>query len=454
MTGADRFPAAFGLDLSASPPVCCRVAARGAARAVPWPPPEDVRRELESGTAALAVAAPAACTVVRRLEAPFASVRKAERIWPSLLDMDLPFPVEAAQCDYAPAEPEDGKVSTLACAIRRTDLDSLLQTAAGLGASPAFCDAEAPALWDRHLLEAPPKDDSRPVLLVHAAADHVTVLCGHGRRLERVHVLRSAPEKLPPEAWLARVRRLLPAPESGSGTGTPAATVWWSGGGNGPEGASVLDRLRRPLEDALPFRHATHREPGLFLARALASRAVGGRCAAFLSGDYLQPALARRRNRRIRGLAWAAMALSVLVLALNVAVRARFRAERDALQRELAATAAALVDGPLVPGQEVLMAERALADAEPGWEAVRAARAPAPRAAQAIALLRELAGRGIRFTRVAWTPAGLDIAGTAPAPKSVQALPGWTPDVSVQPAASGDPGRVAFRIKGAWPGEP
>ena len=443
----DRFPAACGLDLSASPPVCCRVAARGAPKAVPWPPTGDVRRELGSGAAALAVAAPAACTVVRRLEAPFASVRKAERIWPSLLDMDLPFPVEAAQCDYAPAETEDGKTSTLACAIRRTDLDALLRNMAGCGTEPAFCDAEAPALWDRHLREAPPQDGSAPVMLVHAAADHLLVLCGRGRRLERVHVLRTAPDTLDPALWLARFRRLCPAPADGGGM--PPATVWWSGGGE-----AVLDRLRRTLEEALPLRHATHREPALFLARALAVRALEGRCAAFLSGDYLQPALAQRRQRRVRAVTLAAMAVSLAVLALNAAIRLRFRSEREALQRQLADAAAALVDGPLVPGQEVLMAERAASGAEAGWEAVRAARTPDPHGARALELLRELSGRGAQFTRVAWTPAGLELAGTVPSPRSLEGLPVWAPGASILPAPSGAPGRIAFRMKGEWPGEP
>ncbi len=440
----DRFPAAYGLDLSASPPRCCRMAARGTPKAVPWPLPETVRREIESGAAALAVAAPAALTVVRRMEAPFASVRKAARIWPSLLDMDLPFPVEAAQCDFAPAETLDGKAVTLACAIRRSDLGALLRDVSDRGIAPAFCDAEAPALWSQHLRETPPVDAARPVMLVHAAAGHLSVLCGRGHRLERVHVLRTAPDRLEPALWLARFRRLCAAPETDGGT---PATVWWSGGDE-----SVLDRLRGALEGALPLRHATHREPDLFLARALATRAVGGHCTAFLSGDFLQPALARRRSRRGRALALAAIAVSLAVLALNTAIRWRFRAERDDLQRQLASTAAALVDGPLVPGQEVLMAERALADAEPGWEAVRAALAPDTHGMQALERLRGLAGRGVQFTRVAWTPAGLEIAGNAPSPQSLEGLPGWAPDVSVQPA--GEDGRVAFRMKGEWPGEP
>ena len=440
----ERFAAAYGLDLSASPPVCRRATVRGAEKDVPWPLPESARREIASGSAALAIAAPAASTVVRRLAAPFASRRKAERIWPSLLDMDLPFPVEAAQCDFAPAETEDGKAATLACAIRRTDLDAVLREAADRGLEPACCDAEAPALWEQHLREAPPADASRPVALVHAAADHVSVLYGRGTKLERVHVLRAAPDHLDPALWKARFRRLCAAPD-----GDPAIppTIWWSGGesGGGP------DLLRRALEGE-PARHATHSEPGSFLARALARRAVEGRCADFLSGDYLPPSLANRRRRRVRGLFLAAAAVSVAVLALNAAVRIRFRAERDDLQRRLAAAAAGLVDGPVVPGQEVLQAERALDAAGPGWEAVGDIRQSRPHGAQAMERLRALAGRGVQFTRVAWTPAGLEIAGTAPSPRSVEGVPGWTPDVSVQPG--GASGRVAFRMKGEWTDEP
>ena len=333
------FPVVYGLDLSASPPVCWREPVRGTAKTVTWPPDEAARLELAKGTAALAIAAPARATVVRRLEAPFASARKAARVWPSLLDMDLPFPVEAAQCDYAPLPPADGKARALACAVRRADLEPFLDDVAASGTAPSFCDAEAPALWSEHLRDAPPSGADRPRLLVHAAADHVTVLRGRGRELETVHVLR---------------------------------TVW--------------------------------------LAAAVAS---------------------------------------LIALVLNAAVRYRFRAEDAHLQSQLAEAASALTDAPLIPGQEVLMAERAIAADAPAWDAVRAARTSDPRAPCALAILRELAGRGATFSRASWSPAGLDISGTAPSAQAVENLSVWTPNVSIQP--SSETGRVTFRLKGEWP---
>lgn len=438
MTAA-RHPVAYGLDLAADPPVCRRAASRGAVRAVPWPPDEASLRELERGTAVLAVAAPARCTVVRRLVAPFASERKAARVWASLLDMDLPFPVEAARWDWTPAEPENGKAAALAAAVRRADLDAFLSDAAGRGAAPARCDAEAPALWDAHRREAPCANPGRAVMLVHAAADHVSVLRGRGGRLESVHVVRTAPADLSPGHWLARFRSIAALPEGENGP----VDVWWSGAEEG------VDSLRGALAGRPGFRHETHRDPGSFLARALASRAVEGRSADLLPSEFLPSAVVRRGRARSRVLHLSAIAAALLAFALNTAVRQRFRAEDARLGTRLAEASSALTDGPSVPGQEVLMAERAIAADAPVWEAVRAARTPDPRAPRAVAILRELAERGARFTRVSWSAAGLDVSGDAPSARAVENLSGWTPNATVQP--SPEAGRVVFRLKGEWP---
>lgn len=439
MSAPARHPVAYGLDLAADPPVCLRASSRGALRAVPWPPEEAARRELDRGTAVLAVAAPAACTVVRRLVAPFASGRKAARVWGSLLDMDLPFPVEAARWDWTPAEPDSGKAAAIAAAVRRSDLNAFLRDAAGRGAVPARCDAEAPALWDAHLREAPPSNLARAVLLVHAAADHATILRGRGPRLESVHVVRAAPATLPAVRWLARFRPLAALPE---GEGGPV-DVWWSGS------EAAIESLRAALAVLPGLRHETHREPGSFLARALALRAVEGRSADLLPPDRLPPAVLRRARARSRALHLAVAAVALLALGLNAAIRWRFRAEDARLQAQITEAAAALADAPLVPGQEVLMAERAIAEDAPAWDAVRAARTPDSRAPFALAVLRELAGRGVRFTHASWSASGLDVAGDAPSARAVENLSGWTPNASVQP--SPEAGRVTFRLKGEWP---
>lgn len=441
---AERHSAAYGLDLSANPPVCCRATARGAVKTVPWPPDDAMRRELSRGAVPLAVAAPAPSTVVRRLVAPFASARKAARVWASLLDMDLPFPVEAAQCDYLPDGTEDGKACAIASAVRRADLQAFLAGAAAEGAVPSCCDAEALALWDQHLAEAPPASESRAAMLVHAAADHVTVLRGRGRRLESVHVLRSVPSALPADRWRMRFRQLA----AGMAADGPA-DVWWSGSGVGDACG-----MRKALSGEPGLRHETHREPETFLARGLARRAVGGEYANLLPDECLPPAVAGRRRARLRVLHLSVIAVSLLVMVLNAALRIRHAAEREYLDQQLTDTASTIVkDVPLVPGQEVLLAQRALADGGPVRETLREARLPSPRAEQALELLHGLAERGVRFSRVAWTPAGLEIAGGAPSPRAVENLPGgWSPSVSVQPEPGG--GQYVFRLKGGWPGEP
>ena len=105
------FQMAYGLDMADGQWILAQCARRGVAQvklAAPADSPEmrhalqAVQTDVEQGRAALAVSAPAAQTIVRLLRAPFPSLAKAARIWPSLLDVDLPFPVESAASSSAP----------------------------------------------------------------------------------------------------------------------------------------------------------------------------------------------------------------------------------------------------------------------------------------------------------------------------------------------------------------
>ena len=152
---AEGFKTGYGLDLSAGRIVLARCARHGVPQTVlsAAADSEEAGRALKSaaadvekGAAALALCAPAAQTVVRCLRAPFASPRKAAKVWASLLDVDLPFPVESAACFYGAPRLDHGSTVAVAAAIRKSDLAALGEACRAAGFEPTHCDAEALAL--------------------------------------------------------------------------------------------------------------------------------------------------------------------------------------------------------------------------------------------------------------------------------------------------------------------
>ncbi|HHX97256.1 MAG TPA: hypothetical protein GX689_00155, partial [Lentisphaerae bacterium] len=96
---------AYGIDFSADRLLVARATRRAPASVIldtPTTSPEArewlaaAARESARAGSALAVSAPAAQTILRCLQTPFTAPRKAAGVWATLLDVDLPFPVEAA----------------------------------------------------------------------------------------------------------------------------------------------------------------------------------------------------------------------------------------------------------------------------------------------------------------------------------------------------------------------
>ncbi|HXK80450.1 MAG TPA: hypothetical protein PLB42_09795, partial [Kiritimatiellia bacterium] len=158
------FQMAYGLDMADGQWILAQCARRGVAQVRLAAPAESeemrralqaVQADVEQGRAALAVSAPAAQTVVRRLRAPFPSLAKAARIWPSLLDVDLPFPVESAVTGFVQPRVVQGQATTLAAAIRRSDWSAFEVQCNAAGVQPTHADVEALALWEQQSVDAP-----------------------------------------------------------------------------------------------------------------------------------------------------------------------------------------------------------------------------------------------------------------------------------------------------------
>ena len=462
---ADGFNTAYGVEWSAGRLVLARAVRRGEAQPllVAAPGSEEANRacramsrDVEDGAAALAVCAPAALTALRRLRAPFASVQKAEKVWASLLDVDLPFPVEGAACAYGAARIEGGGTVAIAAAIRESDLDACDEACRAAGFDPTHCDAEALALWDQHVAEAPPARAGMPRAIVWLGADHVTLARGRGADFMAAHVLRASPLADGPgerqafeTLWAARARQILAAHLAE--TDGAGMDLWWAG--PGAEDPARVDRLRRALPAELAIRHETHRLPSSFLARALARRAAEGAGVNFKTGDRTHPALRRMQDRNLKRAYLGVVAAALLVLALNLGETVLRQRRVESLQRQLTAAAQSVAGGAVPRGQERLWVERAISRRDEETQPFRNAMDADGLEGRLARALEEAGALGVEISRLALSPMALSIEGSAVSIQAIEGLAerlrgqGW----AVQSDSPGltPEGRPRFLMKGA-----
>lgn len=372
---------------------------------------QRVHAEALEGAAIPVAALPASLLLVRRLTAPFPSARKARQVFPSLLDIRLPFPVESCVFgleDEGPAD--DGGFTCVAAAVRRDQLAEQLAAWRKPGIDPALVDALPLALWDQALRASPPASDDEPGAVIWAGPDRLEVMIGRGRRLFQVS---GAPSPGATDAEASRITaRLLPFlrsvfPDPGS--------ITWRLCGPGAASENMAGVLARALS-LDPGKARRLDAPERFHLLALAERALlPGRSACQLRPDDLEHEAVRRarlRTRRAGILRVAAAAAVVLLLQAGWLFVSASR--ENALAADLRVRAAALSGGVTPPpGQERLLAER-------GLETLRASLAPFAdirqpgQTALLDRLLRAANTAGLRIESLVLRPGMMTLQGTSP----------------------------------------
>lgn len=404
----------------------------------------------------VSVALPVFMTFMRRLRAPFASVAKAEKVWPSLLDIELPFPLEQAEYRFLhPARTADGQVETLAVAVRRDDLVAWHQRVQQAGFMPWVVDHEGLALWSRSLAEQPLEKQGHR-LVCYVGLDRVALVWGRGTELLAASGLRSGARELfdPVRGEAARrqwVQRAGPFLRAQAGSAGPSFQWAWCG-----PGATRPDQLRLlaeelKLPDGVTF--FTHREPDSFLARAVAARMVqpGANACSFLPGDLAPPACRDHQRARARRPALALAAAALLLIGLNLGWATWLHGRRDHLQGLLQHQALTLSGLPSVPrGQEVLLTERALKEQAPSYIPFADALAPSL-LLDLRELLQQASALDLRLERVTLGKRAMLCSGTAvdqvhPENLARDLAPfGWITELQHQD--TGADGRPSFTLK-------
>jgi len=388
---------AYGADLDGGHLTLVKVEAAGRGRRVtilfqgPAAPGEprlatcaaDVRRDIAQGRATLAALLPASDGFARWLETPLRSAVKARKVLPSLLDVQLPFPLEACLYQF-PAVRLDaaGRVRALAVAARRDVIVGQLDRFRALGLDPVALDHEGLALWTHSLAELPLEPPALRVV-AHLGAARTALVTGDGGHLPGMHGIRLGADELGAadaparRQWTSRVQQILRAaqPEAGA-----ARAIQWLWTGPGAVRADLLADLQAALGISGTILFTMVDDPATFLARAAAARQMrpGALPCNLRCTELTHTAIRQQRARRRRQAALAVLGAGLLLCGLNAGWHgwcgrreAQTQVELAALARQLAQTA------HVPPGQEVLTVQRALKKQAAETQPFRAAFRPA-----------------------------------------------------------------------------
>lgn len=307
------------------------------------------------------------------LHSPLTSRAKAEKVLPSLLDIQLPFPVE--NCLYQFVEfrrTPEGTVSALVCAARREAIQACLDRYQAQGADPMLLDHEGLALWTQSLLELParPSQGSAPYrALVCLANDHITLVTGCGERYGNAHSLQmpsghaqTNPEsdegrKAADDDLVNRLQLILHA-DLPSGVG-----VQWLFCGERAGDPAVVEMLHRSLTLVWPGPLTLIKDPAAFLARALCVRALkrGPLRCNLRQQVFAHRAVLRAADGRARAAAVSILMAGLLLVGFSLGSHLLGEWRFNRAKSAITALAGELAPGAMIPyGREIPEVQKAL----------------------------------------------------------------------------------------------
>jgi hypothetical protein len=296
-----------------------------------------------SRSAVVSASMPASSAVTRWLETPFSAPGKAMRVLPSVLDVQLPFPLESCVYSFASLEKEPGKgCRALALASRRDDVSSRLEQLGNCGIDPWVLDHEALALWHRAAQEQPPKAGEYRVI-GHTGPSAWTLVVGKGAGFLSSHTFRVTHRDVDAASIAPRIQRVLRSQCGGSDTG-----IDWMWAGSGIAEAPFRTEIETALQRDRQIQFRVAKKPETFLARALAAHALTPDIAQWnlRYGELEHPGWIEVRSRARRSAAFTGIVVGVLLIATNLGWRGVLDHRNDDLQARITTLASELTGLP------------------------------------------------------------------------------------------------------------
>ena len=290
--------AAYGVDPNDGSPIviACK---RSSGRLSYSPATMD---NLNQEGAVIATCPTARESLTRWIHSPLKQHAKAIRVLPSLLDVQLPFPLEDCQFSFAQLRSTPTGIEALAVATRNSGIADHL---AELPVNPQVIDQEGLALWTQALHEATgPAIGLR--IIIHLSASHLTIVLGQDDDFLSAHTLSHDNPQ--------RIERLIRPRLT---TGTPVTWVWTGAGTADPQRVSSL---KQGLEEIAPGTSQAIDTPAEFLARALATRALiaGNLRTNLRGGPFIHPAMASNQTTSTAGAAILCLIAGLLMTGVSV----------------------------------------------------------------------------------------------------------------------------------------
>lgn len=399
-----------------------------------------------------AAALPIHTAFLRRLTVPLPSPEKARRVLPSLLDIELPFPLES--CTHAFLNVQrtaQGHVEALAVAARTEDVSAQLERLRSTGFDPLSVEHEAIALWRQSVAELPLAHESHR-LLVYLGNDRTGLVIGSGRGLDAATGLRQGGAELAdPQSGGAKRLALWWKTQRERYPGAAWHLAWCGPAAERPEVRAAATRI---FSEVGELKNHSHREPDQFLARALAAGLTSGAAldGNLRAGELAHSSVAALAQRQSRGRVIALGAAALLLIAVNIGWTQLLAHTQSKWQQRLESEAKVAAGTDRLPrGQELLAAQRAMEAQAAGWTAFQ--RSQEPGAEQVLAtVLRAAAPYRLTFHNLVIRPQSLLLNGTASdwndGEKLAAALStdGWHTEIERSDAGADE--RVHFKLKG------
>ena len=359
---ADWSKVCYGLDAGGSTVHLVRAARSGSRITYKTISAEQVE-VAGSVEAKASVAAALSCgqSFVNWVEAPFASVSKATKVFPTLLDIKLPFPLEDCLAEFlAIGRSESGGVHALAVVARRQDVSLRLENLSQMGVDPHVLDHEGLALWTQSLREVPAAPGAVRVVL-SVSDQRQTIVIGRGRDVISTHTVSGVNAASVERTLMARMSSVLADQSCGNPQG-----ITWAICGTGWTDSAAEEAMILRLTERWSGTVLAHENRGTFLARALATRALlpGAYRCNLRKGDLAHSEArtisTKRSFRRAALFLVCGALLCAAALAVDILVGTREQREQDRFQSTLTD-----VVGYRLPGARgataVIVAQRALA---------------------------------------------------------------------------------------------
>ncbi len=328
---------------------------------------QNIRGEVDENRAAVAAALPVQDSTTRWLSTPFPSVQKARKVLPSILDVQLPFPLEHCVYGFPALEAsENGTIRALAVVGRVTDVEQRLEQLQGVGFDPVILDHEGLALWTQGQIEMPAAPDTLRVI-AYAGYDRTVLVIGRGSEYRGSYGSRYGwspvldariSDEVPGVTdLLARIRLVLRTHVTAVAEQGAIDWVWV---GPGAEAGSAIQHVEERL--SLPRKGRTAQEPSTFLCRALCTRALQD---GLMRWNFRLDTRSHSQFRawvyaRCKRVAVTYLVAGLLLCALNIGWLAHLHYRDARAQSRLEEQARAIAGSErLVRGQEMLVAERA-----------------------------------------------------------------------------------------------